>query len=668
MGDDSGSSRRALPKLGAGLTAGRGVATGRRLVGFVLPVAIGAALTILVYVTLTERERSEKVARFEVAVSAMATALQANLDLEFETLLAIPPFFAASDEVTRSDFSLFVRPAMRRYQGVYAFQWLPRITAADRVAFETLLRTEGHQDSGLQEMVDDEDTQSAAARAEYFPVLYGEPAIQAVFGLDLASHPEQGPYYRRACTGEHTVATPPLSLIEDPPDVLSVIAIHPVRLQGTRARESCDGLAMMILRVNPVVTQAIGEEVLREFSIALTVENAAGTRQPVFQSVPGGAVPDGSPNWTEATREIRVSDQMWTLRASPASGAQLAPGGSLWIVLPVGWLLSGLAGFGIAASVTITGLRRSVDTALELGQYKLGRKLGEGGMGSVFEAKHHLLARPAAIKLIKQDLTGGTDQRVATDAVQRFKREAQAIASLRSPHTVGLFDFGTADNGAFYFAMELLDGLDADTLVRRFGPVPAERAIHLLSQVCHSLSEAHSRGLVHRDIKPANVFVCRYGEELDFVKVLDFGIVKESRGEPGDPGLTNAGAIQGTPAFVSPEQATGSADLDRRSDIYATGCLAYWLLTAQHVFTADTPVELLVHHIQTDPAPPSTRTELSLPPPLDEIILACLAKDPAERPQTARELARRLSTVELKAEWSEERAREWWALHQAAEV
>ena len=324
--------------------------------------------------------------------------------------------------------------------------------------------------------------------------------------------------------------------------------------------------------------------------------------------------------------------------------------------------------FAYISARVVYGLGREVAAARRAGSYQLEELLGQGGMGEVWRARHRMLARPAAIKLIKQDVNGGTDQRIATDAVQRFEREAQAIASLRSPHTVELFDFGTADNGAFYFAMELLDGLDADTLVQRFGPVPAERAIHLLTQVCHSLSEAHSRGLVHRDIKPANVFVCRYGEELDFVKVLDFGIVKESQGEHGDPGLTNADAIQGTPAFLAPEQALGTADLDGRCDIYATGCLAYWLLTAQHVFTADTPVALLVHHVQTAPAPPSVRTELAIPAALDEIVLACLAKDPANRPQTARELARRLGTVELKAEWTEEKARAWWALHQAAEV
>ena len=324
--------------------------------------------------------------------------------------------------------------------------------------------------------------------------------------------------------------------------------------------------------------------------------------------------------------------------------------------------------FAYVSARVVYGLGREVTAARRAGSYQLEELLGQGGMGEVWRARHRMLARPAAIKLIKQDVNGGTDQRVATDAVQRFEREAQAIACLRSPHTVELFDFGTADNGAFYFAMELLDGLDADGLVRRFGPLPAERAIHLLIQVCHSLSEAHSRGLVHRDMKPANVFVCRYGEELDFVKVLDFGIVKDLKGVSRDPGLTNADAIQGTPAFLAPEQALGTTDLDGRCDIYATGCLAYWLLTAEQVFTADTPVALLMHHVQTTPTPPSARTELAIPAALDEIILACLAKNPAERPQTARELARRLGTVELKAEWTEERARAWWALHQLAEV
>jgi eukaryotic-like serine/threonine-protein kinase len=256
---------------------------------------------------------------------------------------------------------------------------------------------------------------------------------------------------------------------------------------------------------------------------------------------------------------------------------------------------------------------------------------------------------------------------VSEDASRRFEREAQVIASLRSPHTVELFDFGLADNGAFYYAMELLEGLDADTLVRRFGPIPADRAINVLRQICHSLSEAESCGIVHRDIKPANIFLCRYGEDYDFVKVLDFGLVKAL----GDSvktttAITMENMITGTPAFIAPEQALGRLDLDGRADIYATGCVAYWLLTGELVFTGDTPMALLMHHAHTPPAPPSTRTELSIPAELDGLVLSCLAKDPAARPQTARELSHRLAAVDGADGWTEDRARAWWAKHKPA--
>jgi len=255
---------------------------------------------------------------------------------------------------------------------------------------------------------------------------------------------------------------------------------------------------------------------------------------------------------------------------------------------------------------------------------------------------------------------------VSEEAVRRFEREAQVIARLRSPHTVELFDFGMAADGAFYYVMELLDGLDADSLLRRFGPTPPDRAIYLLRQVCHSLSEAQSCGLVHRDIKPANIFICRYGEEYDFVKVLDFGIVRAVH----DAADTNAvhtreNAVQGTPAFIAPEQAMGTG-LDGRADIYATGCLAYWLLTGQFVFSAETPMGLLVQHAQALPAPPSARTDQPIPPAFDDLVLSCLAKDPAQRPQSARELSLRLAEVEGASAWTQDRAREWWTSHQLA--
>jgi eukaryotic-like serine/threonine-protein kinase len=325
-----------------------------------------------------------------------------------------------------------------------------------------------------------------------------------------------------------------------------------------------------------------------------------------------------------------------------------------------------VVGMAYVGARVVYQLGTEVKRARELGSYQLEEKLGEGGMGEVWRASHRMLTRPAAIKLIRPSSPGNGHGGVSDEAVRRFEREAQVIARLRSPHTVNLFDFGRAEDGSFYYVMELLDGLDADSLVRRFGPVPSERVIFLLRQVCHSLSEAQSCGLVHRDIKPANIFLCRYGEEYDFVKVLDFGIVGAIRDTPGGNVMeTRGNAVRGTPAFIAPEQVMGNG-VDGRADIYATGCLAYWLLTGQLVFTADTSMALLMQHAQKPPTPPSVRTELPIPPGLDDLVLSCLAKDPAQRPQSARELSLRLAEVEGAGAWTQEQAREWWMAHQPA--
>jgi serine/threonine-protein kinase len=348
------------------------------------------------------------------------------------------------------------------------------------------------------------------------------------------------------------------------------------------------------------------------------------------------------------------------LMASGATSLRVAPAAFFFgLVFP--YLI--VVGMAYIAARVVYHLGTEVSRARELGSYRLEEKLGEGGMGEVWRARHRMLARPAAIKLIRPALAGQPGAGVSADAVRRFEREAQVIAQLRSPHTVELFDFGVATDGAFYYVMELLDGLDADALLRRFGPTPAERAIYLLRQVCHSLSEAESCGLVHRDIKPANVFLCRYGEEYDFVKVLDFGIVRAARDVPGQSQTaTGEQAVHGTPAFMAPEQGMGAA-VDARADIYAAGCVAYWLLTAKFVFTAETAMGLILQHAQRPPAPPSAGATQPIPRALDEIVLACLAKDPADRPRSARELSRRLSEVQCAEEWSQERAREWWEWH-----
>ncbi|UCC49020.1 MAG: serine/threonine protein kinase [Gemmatimonadota bacterium] len=317
----------------------------------------------------------------------------------------------------------------------------------------------------------------------------------------------------------------------------------------------------------------------------------------------------------------------------------------------------------VAARI-IYGLGTDIRRARELGSYYLLDLIGRGGMGEVWRAKHNMLARPAAIKLIRRDLVGselGAVQR----ALARFEREAQVTASLESPHTVHLYDYGISDDGNFYYVMELLDGVDLESLVSDCGPLAAERVVYILRQACLSLSEAHRRDLVHRDIKPSNIFLCRRAFEYDFVKVLDFGLVKpSSAGEPlSEKRVTETGAVAGTPDFMPPELAVGEETIDGRSDIYSLGCVAYWLLTGQRVFEKDTSIATIIAHINAAPEAPSTRTEMPIPVELDSLVLACLSKDPSDRPGTADLLERALSEIATETPWNQQRAAEWWRLH-----
>ena len=316
----------------------------------------------------------------------------------------------------------------------------------------------------------------------------------------------------------------------------------------------------------------------------------------------------------------------------------------------------------VVPSRILTQLGRHVQRARELGSYRLEELIGRGGMGEVWRASHRLLARPAAVKLIKPELVGAPDRNAAA-IIQRFRREAEAASFLESPHTIRLYDFGETRAGTFYFAMELLDGLDLESLVRRHGPLPPDRVVHILRQACHSLAEAHERGLVHRDVKPANIYLCRLGRDHDFVKVLDFGLVKYDEDHSVMDTIRTATELTtGTPAYMAPEMANGEA-VDRRADLYALGCVAYWLLTGQLVFEADNPLRMLIQHIQAEPVPPSQRTGLALPARLERLIMRCLAKDPARRPSTADEILAELDAVELDEPWDQSRARAWWEVH-----
>jgi len=321
------------------------------------------------------------------------------------------------------------------------------------------------------------------------------------------------------------------------------------------------------------------------------------------------------------------------------------------------------AAIAILPSRRLYRLGHELSRARELGNYQLVERLGIGGMGEVWRANHRLLVRNAAVKLVRPELLGAHGSAEVQTTLARFEREAQATATLGSPHSIQVFDFGITDDGTFYYVMELLTGRDVESLVREFGPVPAQRAIALLRQVCHSLADAHARGLVHRDVKPANIYVCRMGLEYDFVKVLDFGLVKVRSATGVNTTLAGEQSTTGTPAYIAPEIALGDREVDRRADVYAIGCVAYYMLTGQLVFEADTPMKMLMKHVQDVPTPPSQRTELPIPAALDELILACLEKDPDKRPQNAEELFEMACACPCAEGWDQAAARRWWEAH-----
>lgn len=317
----------------------------------------------------------------------------------------------------------------------------------------------------------------------------------------------------------------------------------------------------------------------------------------------------------------------------------------------INWSVIALIFSGVASAV-LYGLRREVRDARRLGQYTLSDKLGEGGMGVVYRASHAMLRRPTAIKL----LAHGGDTSLA-----RFEQEVQLLAGLNHPNIVTVYDYGRTAHGSFYFAMELLDGMDLEKLVASNGPQPPERVIHIVRQVARGLHEAHGAGLVHRDIKPANVFVCRRWGDPDAVKVLDFGLAKNHADPPAS--VTAHDVVLGTPLYISPEALASDASVDARSDIYSLAAVAYYMLTAEPVFTGRSLVEVCARHLHSEPVAPSQRLGRAVPADLEAIVLRCLAKSPADRYPTAAELERALAACGAANEWSSGRARAWWQQH-----
>ena len=316
-------------------------------------------------------------------------------------------------------------------------------------------------------------------------------------------------------------------------------------------------------------------------------------------------------------------------------------------------LMTTAVAIAVFGSHKIRELQQQAHEAQQLGQYRLKQVLGFGGMGAVYLAEHVLLRRPCAVKLIRPDQAG--DPRTLI----RFEREVQATATLTHPNTVEIFDYGHAEDGTFYYVMEYLPGMNLEDLVEKHGPMPPERAVHLLRQVCQALREAHGIGLIHRDIKPSNILACERGRVYDVAKLLDFGMVKDVGPAGDDARLTREGALTGSPAFVSPEQAAGRQQLDARSDIYNVGAVAYFLITGQLLFERQSALQMLHAHAYEPPVP-IQRFQEAAPADLQGVVLRCLEKDPNRRYQDAASLDKALAACTCAGGWTPERAEDWW--------
>jgi hypothetical protein len=325
-------------------------------------------------------------------------------------------------------------------------------------------------------------------------------------------------------------------------------------------------------------------------------------------------------------------------------------------LLDLAMLLSMAVAIAVFGSHRLQVLQAQAFEAQQLGQYRLGKRLGSGGMGEVYLAEHLLLRRPCAVKLIRPEQAGDPT------TLQRFEREVQAMATLTHWNTVEIYDYGHADDGTFYYVMEYLPGQNLEHLVAHYGPLPPARAIHLLRQVCGALREAHTIGLLHRDIKPSNIIACERGGVFDVAKLLDFGLVQETRlGKNGDR-LTHHGTVIGSPPYMSPEQAAGKSQMDARSDIYSLGAVAYFLLTGQPPFVRETAMMMLMAHAY-EPVVPPAKLRPDVPDDLQAVVLRCLEKDPSRRFPDVHSLEQALASCAAADQWTQEQAALWWHEH-----
>ena len=639
--------------------------------------AAGAALTVLAYAASVNESCFREQQSFEWRAARIASSMESAFAQPLEILHSVPALFHASGEVERHEFAQFTRSALSRAPDVYAIEWFPLVRASERQAVVERARSDGLANFEFRKVGPDGKLVVVGRQAEHLPLFFMAPPNETALGLDLAAHSDRVAPAQRARDLGHAVSSPRLRLVEDPADVHSVAFFDPVYASPVppeslkERRASFLGVAAVVFRLAPLVERAVHHAELGETDVTLVDEQGPANLRVLYESRPGialelafgAAIPEKPQAWNPSvfaklprqllwSRSFRVADRPWrVLMRAPLAPPWRDRSG----ILLGGLGLSALLAFALFASRALARLRKQMHAALSLGQYTVTGELGRGGMGVVYEAQHAMLRRRTALKLIHD----------SGDALRlkRFEREAQLTSRLTHPNTISVYDYGSTPDGLLYYAMEYIEGVTFDALVRQSGPLPAARVIRLLEQVCGALHEAHGVGLIHRDIKPANLMLTCRGAIPDFVKVLDFGLVKESKVDANaSADLTQSRMLVGTPHYMCPEGIT-SGVVDLRGDIYSLGAVGYFLLTGTEVFRGATVLAVCSDHLITPPQAPSSRLGKPLPPDLEAIVLRCLAKAPQDRPQSAHELREALLGCDIPERWTEADANQWWAEH-----
>lgn len=601
------------------------------------------AVSVVAAIGASRSGRARNEAAFRARAATLSVAIREALDGPSESVRTIPPYFAASGSVEPVEFQTFVAPMFALFPSIVRAGFAPRISADERDATRALAVANGFRDFDVRERYADGTVGPSRPRPDHLTLLYCEPNCGADTGLDVST---LGPAAARALrTNSLTVASGSSVTPDDehtePTGRITSYAPFERAGRDPDLRIPRSGVALIEVDVARAIAPVVAR-IPSNMPFAIVDETADGALIVGDERARPGRE---SPEFVGYAERFEIQDHAFSIRfVVPADS--LAATTTSGILVGAGTLLAIAATLTLLFAAHARRLRAKVREATQLGPYRLIRKVGEGGMGTVFEAEHRLLRRPTAVKTI-------SDASQTRESLERFEREAKITSQLTHPNTVVVFDFGRTASGVFYYAMEYLRGVTLDELVRGEGALVPARVGHVLAQIAGSLAEAHAIGFVHRDVKPANVMLCSRGGLADFVKVLDFGLVKDVHAVKSD-GLSIVGQTLGTPRYMAPEVFVDGEPPTPAADVYAVGAIGYYLLTGKELIQGSTFGAILTHHARGVVVPPSAlRTDGEpIPTALEVLILRCLDKDPRRRPKDARELREDLADCRLPV-WSE---------------